>query len=245
MLLVVLFVFVLVATYLFRHVHHSKLRSHHDVAGFIYANIGILYGILLAFVVIEAYEGHKEAEQLVQNEATHIANLFRSAELFPEGVRKNIRSEIISFTKQITEQEWPEMASGQISENSQIYYHKIWKAFYAFTPVTEQQKYWYQQSLSELNAFADAHRARQMSAHSELPTFMWVVLVLGGVITIAFSFLFGTETLWAKLTMVSSLTLIIGLIFWLIYALSHPYSGIIAISPEFVETQIKHLSSML
>ena len=40
---------------------HSLMAKHNDVAGFIYAVIGVIYAVLLAFVVIVEWEMFRDA----------------------------------------------------------------------------------------------------------------------------------------------------------------------------------------
>ena len=64
---------------------------------------------------------------------------------------------------------------------------------------------------------------------------MWVVLVVGGVITIAFTFLFGLETLWLHALAVAALTVVVTLIIYTIAVLDYPFNGDLRVGPEAFE----------
>ena len=51
-------------------------REHNDVAGFIYAVVGVVYAVLLALVVIAAWEEHEVAKATVGAEANELAEVF-------------------------------------------------------------------------------------------------------------------------------------------------------------------------
>ena len=51
-------------------------REHNDVAGFIYAVVGVVYVVLLALVVIAAWEEHEAAKATVGAEANELAEVF-------------------------------------------------------------------------------------------------------------------------------------------------------------------------
>jgi hypothetical protein len=51
-------------------------RSHNDVAGFIYAALGVIYAVLLALVVIAVWEEYQAAGETVEQEANAIAEIY-------------------------------------------------------------------------------------------------------------------------------------------------------------------------
>src|SRR4028118_1337023 len=59
-------------------------REHNDVAGFIYAVVGVIYAVLLALVVIAVWEEHEAAKATVREEANGLADVFWIAHSLPE-----------------------------------------------------------------------------------------------------------------------------------------------------------------
>ena len=51
-------------------------RQHNDVAGFIYAALGVIYAVLLALVVIAVWEEFDAAKDTVEQEANAVAEIF-------------------------------------------------------------------------------------------------------------------------------------------------------------------------
>jgi TRAP-type C4-dicarboxylate transport system permease small subunit len=51
-------------------------RQHNDVAGFIYAALGVIYAVLLALVVIAVWEEFDAANDTVEQEANAVAEIF-------------------------------------------------------------------------------------------------------------------------------------------------------------------------
>jgi cation transporter-like permease len=81
----------------------------------------------------------------------------------------------------------------------------------------------------------DARRERLLAANGGLPTILWVVLIGGGVITIAFTYLFGLENTVVHTLMVASLALIIALSLFTVATLNHPFKGDVRIHPDAFE----------
>ena len=73
-----------------RAVGAEALALHNDVAGFIYAVIGVVYAVLLGFTAIIVWEQFRHAQQGVEREANALASLYRDAQVFPPDVRKQV-----------------------------------------------------------------------------------------------------------------------------------------------------------
>ena len=69
----------------------------------------------------------------------------------------------------------------------------------------------YNEMLVQLHGVGDARRERLLAASEGLPTILWVVLIGGGVITIAFTYLFGLDNTLVHTLMVASLAMTISL----------------------------------
>ena len=64
-----------------------------------------------------------------------------------------------------------------------------------------------------------------------LPSILWVVLVVGGALTIAFPFLFGIDAAWLHAATVAGLTVLVALILYVIGVLDYPFGGGVGVQP--------------
>jgi Protein of unknown function (DUF4239) len=90
------------------------LRSeHNDVAGFIYAVVGVAYAVLLAFVVIVVWQDYESAKATTEQEANELAGVYFLADRFsdPEGARVQELSR--SYARAVVEEEWPANGAGR------------------------------------------------------------------------------------------------------------------------------------
>jgi hypothetical protein len=99
-------------------------------------------------------------------------------------------------------------------------------------PSTPGQQVLYEQSLERMRDLADARRERLLEAEKGLPAILWVVLITGGILVVAFTYLFGLQSTAIHLLMVGSLALIIALVLFTVAALNYPFKGDITIDPE-------------
>jgi hypothetical protein len=227
------FVAVAVALLVRRWVPVEVLERHNEVAGFIYAVIGVLYAVLLGFTAIIVWERYDQAQAEVEKEANELGDLFRDAQAFPDETRRELETKLHSYVRLVVEKEWSAMAEHRSSPEAWEAYNELWQAYYRLTPQNEQERVWYTQSLTRLNELGDQRRLRMLSSRSEgVPTVMRVVLVGAGAITIGFSYLFGTRNTMAQVLMTAGLAMTIALVVLSILALEQPFAGITRIQPD-------------
>jgi hypothetical protein len=222
-------------------VDHKIMELHNEVAGFIYAVLGVIYAVLLGFVVITVWEDYKDAERYLNEESSHAINLYRNASSFPDSVKVKIQDAVVVYLNDMVDHEFAAMDNFHISDEAISSYLNIWKVHQNYMPANPYQDIWYAETLKELNLLAESRRLRINSIYYDVHTFMWVVLFFGAFIIIGFSYLFGTKNTMAHLIMVFSLASTICLILVLIAALVHPYTGLIHLNPEPFILALKQL----
>jgi uncharacterized protein DUF4239 len=208
------------------------LAHHNDVAGFIYAVVGVVYAVLLGFSAIIVWEQFRRAQEGVEEEANALADLYRDSRVFPPEVRNAVELRVREYTRLVVDKEWPAMAGGKSSSETWDEYNRLWRTYHEFQPQSDHQRIWYAESLERLNALADVRRDRLLRVRSGVPTVMWGVLLGGGAITIGFSFLFGMRNARAQVFMTGGLALMIGVALLSILALEKPFAGITRVHPE-------------
>lgn len=218
-----------------RAVGHEVLSRHNDVAGFIYAVLGVVYAVVLGFTAIIVWEEFQRAEEGVELEANALVDLYRDAQVFPVEVRGEMEQRLRDYTRLVVEEEWPAMAVGQSGRRTWDAYNLLWRTYHAFRPQDDHQHTWYEQSVQRLNQLGDQRRSRLLALHARVPGVMWAVLLGSGAITIGFSFLFGTENPRAQALMTAALAFTIGIVLLSILALEQPFAGITRIGPEAFE----------
>ncbi|MEI8064489.1 MAG: hypothetical protein WCH84_10560, partial [Verrucomicrobiota bacterium] len=75
-------------------------------------------------------------------------------------------------------------------------------------------------------------RLRILQCRAHVSWVMWVLLIMGGVITVGFMNFFGVQSFRSHLIMTVSLTSMLILILFIIYALDHPFWGDLRIAPQ-------------
>jgi hypothetical protein len=180
-------------------------KEHNDVAGFIYAVLGVIYAVLIALVVIAVWEDFAAARDTVEREASELDDVFRLAHSLPEPEGPQLQELARSYARVVVDEEWALMAQARTSP-------RAWELL-----------------------VADARNARLVEAGEGIPFVLWGVLAVGGILVVGFAYLFGLENTLVHNLMVGALALLISSVLFSIGVLEYPFSGDVRVSPEAFE----------
>jgi hypothetical protein len=85
----------------------TSRQRHNDVAGFIYAALGVIYAVLLALVVIAVWGEYDAAGETVEQEANAVAEIYWLAHRLPEPEGSHIQELARSYAEEVIHKEWP------------------------------------------------------------------------------------------------------------------------------------------
>ena len=229
----------------------ASRQPHNDVAGFIYAALGVIYAVLLALVVIAVWEEYGAASETVEQEANALAEIAWLAHRLPEPEGSHIQELCRSYAEEVVHKEWPLMEQGQAPLMTQTQgtpagwtiIDDIRANLQEFQPRTAADEQLYAEGLDQVQRLADARRMRLVAAEEDIPGVLWAVLIFGGIAAIGFTYLFGLENTWAHRLMVVTLATVIGLVLFTIGALEHPFSGGARISTDAFDLVLERLKT--
>ena len=93
------------------------LKENHEFAAIIFNAFGVLYAVVVAFVVFVTWNGYDEATKNLELEASQAIDLFHSAKAFPNPASKVIQDGLIDYTNSVQNDELRRMA-GAISAST-------------------------------------------------------------------------------------------------------------------------------
>jgi hypothetical protein len=192
-----------------------------------FAFIGTAYAVLLAFVVLEAFQSFNDARAGAEEEATTIVTLSRTAEFFPPAEREPIEGALICYGRAVIHEEWPEMREGSRSPIVQGWVSRLEEGLQQLHPRTPAQEAAFLQLLEQQDQRTDARRARISEANRALPAPIWFLLGLGAFVTIGFAMFFADrrEHFIVQGSLIGAITALVISGLLLIWFLDHPYEN--------------------
>lgn len=212
---------------------HALRRQHNDLAGFVLAIIGVIYAVLLAFIAVAVWETYTDVGNLVQTEANLVEDLYRDTVSLPPPLAAALRQDLSTYTDTVVFKEWPHMEAAMPAHMKgwrvldDVHLRLVGMA--AGTPFEVQAQ---GAMLETLRKLYDVRRGRFHAAEDGLPAILWWNLLVGAVLLIGFSCLFGAPRFGMHAVMVGMLGASIGLVLMVIVLLDNPFLGASHVSVE-------------
>ena len=219
----------------------DRLSQNNEVAGFKFAVVGVLYAVLLAFVVITVWENYSGTEAAVRNEAKALLDLDRLSRAFPETAGSEIRSSIVAYAREVRATEWETMAHGTTSEKAEAELKRLSDAVFAARPGQASDTVLYDHALKLLTIVNDARTERIDSTDGTVPGVLWLVLISGAFITLGYPAFFASSNLGAQVLMTASLAALVALTLFVAAVLSYPFTGVARVSPAPMDQVLQQL----
>lgn len=215
-----------------RRVDLAALEPHKDVAGFILAVVSVVYAVLLAFVVVSVWEEFEDAKASANAEAAALWLLHQDA-LFlgDDGAAAAAATE--AYARSVVADEWPAMERAQQeAPETDAALEGMWDAYAAIDPPDRERTVFFDHAVERLHEASELRRTRIFASREGLPGALWVVLIVGAVICIAFTYFFGLRSLRVQVLMVAALGATLGLVLFLALSLELPFTGDMRVGPD-------------
>ena len=208
------------------------LKENHEVAAIIFNAFGLLYGVVVAFVVFVTWSGYDDATKNLQMEANEADDIFHITQAFPDPARKMIQQTLMDYAVSVYNDELKRMSQGEINLHSNRAMARLITLFYQIDEKSVPDRELYAESLKRLNNLAEYRRLRIFAGNDTVPLAVWLVLLIGGLITVSYTYFFGMKNIRSQYLMTAALTVTLTLILVLIYILDHPFTGTSRVSAE-------------
>src|SRR6266436_897623 len=224
----------------------ERLKQNHEVAGFTFGVIGAFYGLLLAFVIVAAWERFDRADERVQGEAMGLASLYRLSKGFPQPLQHNLQQAIRAYSEHAIDVEWPNMSerSQDKTIDNPVGTLGLWALVASYNPSDQRQSLLVDKSYDQLQLVSEDRALRYMYGNEEFPSVVWLVIYAGLFITIGFSYFFGLETFFSQALMCAVFSALLGLTILAILELAHPYQGSVVVSSQPLQYALSRMDDM-
>ena len=214
----------------------QQLELDNGLTSAVYATLGTLYAVLIAFVVSGVWQSFSGAGTAVNNEANSLADVLlvmgsisvERAGKTRESARAYVQSVIDHWdlVERATRNNRP---AEEINLDTSI---ALVRSILAVKPDGAREIELYSQALDLTAVWLDARRNRLRSARGNTASALWGLLFTGAFVLFAFHGLFVTHAwaVWAVLLL--GFSLIVGLAFYLIFSLDSPFTGGLCAGPE-------------
>ena len=218
-------------------------EKHNEVAGFIFATVGVLYAVLLAFTVIIVWEQYLAAENAVAQEAAALITVAHDASSFPESARGKVYDQLLAYAQFVINEEWRTMDEATLeheeSTGAEASNNTIWSIYRSLPPRQVDPH-----TTDSLDNLGTQRAIRLQSNVAALPDVLWYGLVLRGVVTICFGLVLHMENVGLHATLIALLAGLIATCIWMIIMINHPFAGDVHVSTATFQHAIHVIESL-
>jgi hypothetical protein len=168
----------------------DKRHDHNDVTGWQLGILGTTYAVILGFMLYAVWTDFDTATQNVEMEANSLTNLYRLADGLPDGSRIELQKLAREYAQKVIENDWPEMDRGGAPKESVGLASKMQRVLISVPEGSKSAGLAQDHAMTELSAMTTCRRTRLLENALSLPTVLWFVLIVGGVLTIVSSCMF-------------------------------------------------------
>jgi len=217
------------------------LALNNEVAGFKFSVIGVLYAVLLAFVVVAVWEDYQDTETAVRNEAKALSDLHQVSFALPEEAGADIRKRAVAYIVQVRDSEWAAMAKGSGSPTANAELQALSQAIFEARPEQLKDVALYHHALDLLTTINDNRNERLDNSRGSVPGVLWMVMLAGGLVTLGYPAFFGSSNRSAQVLMTASLAALVALTLFVALVLDYPFTGEVRISPVPFERALQQM----
>ena len=217
-----------------------------DVAGYLIAIVGVIYAVLLAFVVVVTWQQFSQASNIVGQEASALRGLYReTVHAWDPEVRERVQSDVRDYAAAVVA--WERQAMGDVASRASR--HGGPRPHRRGAPGHAAGGHGHPAGVRRRRGRPTGSPTCSRSAPSAStssvrgsPGVLWVALVLGGVVTIGFGMIFGLRSTFLHLFMTGSLAATIGVLLFVAIAIDQPFLGDVAVRPAPLERVLSDFS---
>lgn len=218
--------------------NQAFLEEHHSILDPLLGVVGTLFSVLLGFMVGGAMDRYHDSVVNVDLEANSVMDVFRLSQGLESDDRVRLRNLCREYTAKVVELEWKEMKEQSKNESARECYQEIWESALAIDPGSDERINNIQQSLLDaVKNLGENRRARIVASRHGLNLVQWLVIGLGGAITVLFCLFFPMRKAIFHTFFTGLVAVSLGLNIWLLSAYSTPFSGELQIQPYMFTLQ--------
>jgi hypothetical protein len=210
----------------------ERLKINNEVAGFKFAVVGVVYAVILGFATVVTWEKFRDSESAVLQEAGGITALYRLAGGLEQPAALQIRGLVVTYAHAVIDDDFPAMGKGNYSRQATQTLDDLYDAVIAHAGHGNGEGAIVPEMLYQLDQVTQARRSRLSGAAGIIPDVIWLFLVAGALVTVAFTFFFGSASLIAQVMMNGLLSFLVFMALWVIAEINFPFTGPVHVTAQ-------------
>lgn len=206
--------------------------------------VSLVYGALLGFTIVVAWEQFSSAEANVSSEASTVTTMYRQTVGMPAPEQARMRQLLRTYTQAVEGPEWRNaIRAGGGTESARDALNEMYRVLgdkqssVASSPIS-------QKFLDQLTTLASQRNQRILDAKPRIPGLLWTGLLFGGVVLIALGGFMRLGSARGHLGLLSAVAVLLGLLLFVVYWLDHPFGNELGVTSATFEQSLSVFDSI-
>jgi hypothetical protein len=206
--------------------------------------VGLVYGALLGFTIVVAWEQFSSAEANVSNEASTVTTMYRQTVGMPVPEQTQMRELLRNYAKAVEGPEWQNaIRAGTGTEGARDALNDMYRVFggeqssAASNPIS-------QKFLDQLTTLASERNQRILDSKPRIPGLLWTGLIFGGVVLLGLGGFMRLGSARGHLVLLSAVAVLLGLLLFIVYWLDHPFGNQLGVTSAPFEQSLSVFDSI-
>lgn len=226
-----------------KYISEANRHSSDEAASRVFTVVAGLEAVLIAFVLISLFDGIGSARSGSYQEADSLVAAYWDANLLPEPTSSQIQNLAVSYGQTVIGQEWPAMDHGApIADAGKSQLDKLHDVITSFVPTTYPEEDRQTQITNDLSSVYQARQQRIEAAMTRVNPLIWVALIVGAILSVGLTCLFGGEKLLTHVIIASVLAGTVTVLLFATFQLQDPFSGAAHIGPAAFTAALDQLN---
>ncbi len=189
------------------------------------ALISMIYAVLAGLAALYLINNINYTADAVQREANATADIYRNSRWLKVPLKTQLQSEVKNYLNEVIHIEWPLMEAGEkINKDGDFILDNMTIAIGHYHSADSAELYTLHDTLQEIkNLYNARHQRIQMSYYTLNPE-LWIVIIIGTILTLFVNYLFGMHIYLHMFTVFAAALMTSSMVFLLI-SLDRPFQG--------------------
>ena len=197
-----------------------------------FSAMGVLYGLLLGLIAVSSWENLEYVGTLANKEATSVAQLYRDVSTLDQPAKTKLHQELEDYLNYVINVAWPAHKLGKVPTGGSVILTRFLATISTYHTSNVEQQVFLAEVLTAYNKLIEDRRLRMHAVDDTgIDSITWVVILVGGGLTLIGSFFIHLPTLGGHLCMNSLFSILLGLMIFMLVAIDQPFRSELGITP--------------
>jgi Protein of unknown function (DUF4239) len=157
-----------------------------DRAAGVFGVTGTGFAVLLAFVIFLSFSSYDRAREKASLEAVAVSQLYRTAKVFSQEAQRQLHGELICYARAVVDDEWVTMRDRRASPVVDGWLSQIEQTIDGIRLQRDNERVAYEHWFDQMAERREGRRGRLTEAEPLVPPLVWLALILGGALVVAY-----------------------------------------------------------